>query len=67
VHDNAHSLVCPTDRGNDPTVVNDETERVDHERGRDGNGQLHMGKDRSTVTNGRWYRTHAERGRRETE
>jgi hypothetical protein len=35
---NEHSLMCPTDRGNDPTVDNDETERrVDRERGRDGN------------------------------
>jgi hypothetical protein len=39
--------MCPTDRGNDPTVVeSDETERVDRERGtessnRDGNGPLH--------------------------
>ncbi len=38
--------MCPTDRGNDPTVESDETERVDRERGtessnRDGNGPLH--------------------------
>jgi hypothetical protein len=38
--------MCPTDRGNDPTVDSDETERVDRERGtessnRDGNGPLH--------------------------
>jgi hypothetical protein len=33
--------MCPTDRGNDPTVDNGETERVDRERGRDGNVQLH--------------------------
>jgi hypothetical protein len=30
--------MCPTDRGNDPTVDNDETERVDRERGRDRTG-----------------------------
>jgi hypothetical protein len=41
VRDNEHSLLRPTDRGNDPTVDNDETERVDRERGRDGNGLLH--------------------------
>jgi hypothetical protein len=40
--------MCPTDRVNAPTVDNDETERVDRERGtessnRDGNGQLHDG------------------------
>jgi hypothetical protein len=35
--------MCTTGRGNDPTVDNDETERVDRERGRDGNGQLHDG------------------------
>jgi hypothetical protein len=34
---------CPTDRGNDPTVDSDETERVDCEHGRDGNGQLDDG------------------------
>jgi hypothetical protein len=39
--------LCPTDRGNDPTVAeSDETERVNRERGtkssnRDGNGPLH--------------------------
>jgi hypothetical protein len=61
--------MCPTDRGNDPTVDNDETERVDRERGRDRTGpdRCTMGTERSTVTSGRWYRTHAERGRRETE
>jgi hypothetical protein len=41
VRDNEHSLMCPTDRGNDPTVDSYETEKVDRERGRDGNGQLH--------------------------
>jgi hypothetical protein len=47
VRDNEHSLMRPTDRGNDPTVIdNDETERGDRERGtesstRDGNGPLH--------------------------
>jgi hypothetical protein len=41
VRDNEHSLMCPTNRGNDPTVDNDETERVDRERGRDEIGQLH--------------------------
>jgi hypothetical protein len=47
VRDNEHSLMCPSDRGNDPTVDNDdETERVDRERGiessnRDGNRPLH--------------------------
>jgi hypothetical protein len=60
--DNEHSLMCPTDRGNDSTVDHDETERVDRERGRDRNGAFHI------VTSGpRWYRTHAERGRRETD
>jgi hypothetical protein len=43
VRDNEHSLIFPTDRGNDPTVDSDETERVNRERGRDGNGQLHDG------------------------
>jgi hypothetical protein len=33
VRDNEHSLICPTDRGKDPTVKSDETERVDRERG----------------------------------
>jgi hypothetical protein len=47
VRANEHSLMCPTDRGNDPTVERDETERVDRERGtesynRDGNGLLHF-------------------------
>jgi hypothetical protein len=46
VRDNERSLPCPTGRGNDPTVDNDETERYDRERGtessnRDGNGPLH--------------------------
>jgi hypothetical protein len=46
VRDNQHSLICPTDRGNDLTVESDETERVNRERGteisnRDGNGPLH--------------------------
>jgi hypothetical protein len=36
-------VLCPTDRGNDPTVDNDKTERVDRERGRDWSGQLHDG------------------------
>jgi hypothetical protein len=37
VRDNEHSLImCPTDRGNDPTVDSNELERV----GRDGNGPL---------------------------
>jgi hypothetical protein len=41
--------MCPTDRGNDPTVVeSDETEGVDRERGtessnRNGNGPWHDG------------------------
>jgi hypothetical protein len=74
VRDNEHGLMCPTDRGNDPTVDNDETERVDRERGRDGNGQLHdgngdlhNGNGPLHGTSGRWYRTHAQRERRETE
>jgi hypothetical protein len=46
VRDNEHSLTCLTDCGNDPTVNNDETERVDREcetesSYRDGNGPLH--------------------------
>jgi hypothetical protein len=47
VRDNEHSLMCPTDRENDPTVVeSDKTERVNRGRGtessnRDGNGPLH--------------------------
>jgi hypothetical protein len=46
VRDNAHSLMCPTDRGNNPTVESDEKERVIRERGsessnRKGNGPLH--------------------------
>jgi hypothetical protein len=46
VRDNEYSLMYPTDSGNDPTVDNDETERVDRQRGtegsyRDGNGLLH--------------------------
>jgi hypothetical protein len=45
VRDNEHSLMCPTDCGNDSTVDNDETERVDRERGtensnHDGSGPL---------------------------
>jgi hypothetical protein len=39
VRDNEHSLMCPTDRGNDPTVERDETER--ERSNRDGNGPLH--------------------------
>jgi hypothetical protein len=31
--------MCPSDRGNDPTVDSDETESLDREHGRDGNGQ----------------------------
>jgi hypothetical protein len=42
VLDNEHSLMCPTDRGNDQTVERDESERVDRESSnRDGNGPLH--------------------------
>ena len=42
VFDNEHSLMCPTDRGNDQAVEKDETERVDRESSnRDGNGPLH--------------------------
>jgi hypothetical protein len=89
VRDNERSLLmCPTDRGNDPTVDSNELERVDRDGNgptvdsnelervdRDGNGPLYddqwksivMGTDRCTMTSGRWYRTHAERGRRETE
>jgi hypothetical protein len=58
-----HSLMCPTDRENDPTVVNnDETERVNRDRGtessnRDGNGPL---KSQWTLV-----QNHAERGVRE--
>jgi hypothetical protein len=38
--------MCATDRGNDPTVESDETEKVDRERGtvrsnREGNGPSH--------------------------
>ncbi len=33
--------MCTTDRGNDPTVDNDETESVDRESERERNGQLH--------------------------
>jgi hypothetical protein len=33
VRDNEHSLMCPTDRGNDPMVESDEAERVGRERG----------------------------------
>jgi hypothetical protein len=45
VRDNKHSLMCPIDRGNDPTVERDKTERVNRERGaessnRDGSGPL---------------------------
>jgi hypothetical protein len=43
VRDNEHSFMWPTDRGNDPTVESDETERFNRERRRDGNGQLHDG------------------------
>ncbi len=43
VRDNEHSFMWPTDRGNDPTVESDETERVNRERGRDGNGQFYDG------------------------
>jgi hypothetical protein len=39
VHDNENILMCPTDRGNDPAVESDETERVDRERGTDGDFQ----------------------------
>jgi hypothetical protein len=46
VRDNKHNLMFPTDRGNDPTIDSDKTERVDRERGtessnRDGSGPLH--------------------------
>jgi hypothetical protein len=46
VRDNEHSLMCPTDRGKYPMVENDETERVNRERGtestnRDGNAPLY--------------------------
>jgi hypothetical protein len=43
VRDNEHSLImCPTDRGNDPTVDSNETEIIDREPFyRDGNGPLH--------------------------
>jgi hypothetical protein len=46
------NFMCPTDRGNNPTVGNDETERVDRERGRgrDGNGQLHDGNRQLSVS-----------------
>jgi hypothetical protein len=46
------NFMRPTDRGNDPTVDNDETERVDRERGRgrDGNGQLHDGNRQLSVS-----------------
>jgi hypothetical protein len=55
VLDNEHTLMCPTDRGNDQMVERDETERVDRESSnRDGNGSLHE----SAIT-GRWYRIHA--------
>jgi hypothetical protein len=67
VRDNEHSLMYPTDRGNDSTVDSDETERVDRERRRDRDGQFFDGNGRCTVTSGRWYRTHTERGRRRTE
>jgi hypothetical protein len=43
------NFMRPADRGNDPTVDNDETERVDRERGRDGNGQLHDGNRQLSV------------------
>jgi hypothetical protein len=31
VRDNEHSLMCPIDRGNDPTVDSDVTEKADRE------------------------------------
>jgi hypothetical protein len=40
------NFMCPTDRGNNPTVGNDETERVD----RDGNGQLSVSIPTVTIT-----------------
>jgi hypothetical protein len=53
--DNEHSLMCP--------VESDETERVDRESA----NRESMGTDRCTITSGRWYRIHAERGSRDTE
>jgi hypothetical protein len=57
-----HSLMCPPDRGNDPTVDNDGNglDRGTESSNRDGT-------DRCTMTSGRWYRTHAERGGKEME
>jgi hypothetical protein len=42
-------------------VERDEMERVDRE------SPVVMGTDRCTITSGRWYRTHAERGSEDTE
>jgi hypothetical protein len=38
-----HSLICPTDRGNDPTLDNDGNglDRGTESSNRDGNGSLH--------------------------
>jgi hypothetical protein len=67
-----HSLMYPTDRGNGPTVDNREngldrgtvqqlttvgTDLIVERR-----VQIVMGTERCTMTSGRWYRTHAERG-----
>jgi hypothetical protein len=55
-----HSLMCPTNRGNDLTVDNDVNGLIVERR-----VPIMMGTDRCTMTSGRWYRTHAERGGKE--
>jgi hypothetical protein len=71
VRDN-ESLMCSTDRENDPTVMT-MTKRKESicVMGTDscvmGTDSCVMGTDSCMVTSGHWYRTHAERGSRERE
>jgi hypothetical protein len=56
--------MCPTDRGNDPTVVNnDETERVNRDRGTESSNR-----DRNGPLKNQWtlVQNHAERGSQRT-